>query len=67
MKYICTAEEVSMHDWWQGPLGPSTRIHDGDLAQLQDCPEHDGLPYHEGPLQSGPDAGEERKEITYAR
>jgi hypothetical protein len=51
MLNLCTAEEVAFHNWRDSEEAPPYG-NVPERARLLDCPEHDGLPNHEGPEQS---------------
>jgi hypothetical protein len=44
-----------MHFWWGQGRGNATGTTKAEFRlhgySFEDCPEHDGLPYHEGPPQ----------------
>ena len=47
MKLLCVAPGGVMHDWFEP--GPALVVKGKELVELRNCPEHDGLPYAEGP------------------
>ena len=47
MKLLCIAPQTVMHDWFLP--GPARVVNGKEAVELKNCPEHDDLPYSQGP------------------